>query len=265
MKKGLLLLLLIPTIAFSQGKLDTAKEDLSSTSSSSSSGTSSSSSARSRGGNVASIGLFGELFIELFLLLGEHTVIGEFQQRSFTPHPYFYDDVKGEYLYGQEDGDKKSLVKLNANYLFSDNVNATDLSVNYRFNTLFGIEASHQYFSEKLVDRTSHLNISSLMVNYYRLREKNISGWWGVGLTHVGNSVDEVGFGYNLGLEMYFFKPISFHTSFKQSFINESSVSFLKIQAKYHRKKTAFYTGYHDISLGSVKTSGFVLGVEYTF
>lgn len=73
------------------------------------------------------------------------------------------------------------------------------------------------------------------------------------------------GFAYNIGLEVYPVKPMSFHLSFKQSLINQSNINVFKFQTKYHRKKMAYYTGYHDISLGGVKASGVVLGVEVSF
>jgi hypothetical protein len=77
--------------------------------------------------------------------------------------------------------------------------------------------------------------------------------------------VHTTGFAYQLGIVMYPIKPISLQTSSKQSFIHESSINELKFHLKYHRKKMAYYTGYHDYSIGGVKASGVVLGVDLGF
>lgn len=264
MKKLLLVFLLIPAIGFSQGKLNNAKQNLSSSSSSSSSSTSSSS--KSGGSSGSSFdGGFAEIFAEIFLIMSYKTALGDFEYRHFSPYPYYYDNVNGEYDFGLEKGDKRNLLRIGGNYLIGNIINSAEINVNYRFDPFVGVELSHHQFSEKVRDGREHLNITSLFVNYYRLRERGISLWWGGGLTHVGNEVDEVGFGYTVGTEIYPFKPISFHASYKQSLINESNIGVLKLQAKYHQKKLAYYTGYHDISLGGVKASGLVLGIEYRF
>ena len=74
-----------------------------------------------------------------------------------------------------------------------------------------------------------------------------------------------MGFAYNIGTEIYPFKPISLYASWKQSFINSTSIDVFKAQVKYHIKEAALFTGYHEFQLGGVKSSGFVLGMEYTF
>ena len=193
------------------------------------------------------------------------SLLGDFESRHFSPYPYYYKNVNGEYDYGLLKGDKKSLLKIGGNYLLGDIVKSVDVYVNYRFNPALGIDVSHQEYFEKIRNGTEFLNITTLLFNYYRFRERWITGWWGAGATYVGNEINTAGFAYNFGVEIYPFNPISIHTSFKQSFINSNSINVLKLQAKYHHKKTAFYSGYHDISLGGVKVSGIVFGIEYGF
>lgn len=265
MKKLLLVFLLIPAIGFSQGKLKDAKQNLSSSSSSSSSSSTSSSSRSSSSSSSSFDGSLDAFFLELFLFMSYKTALGEFEYRHFTPYPYYYDNVNGEYDFGLEEGDKRSLFRVGGNYLIGNIINSAEVNINYRFNPFVGAELSHHRFSEKVRNGREHLDVTSLLFNYYRIRERSFSAWWGVGLTYVGNEVGTAGFAYNFGTEIYPFKPISFHASYKQSLINESNIGVLKLQAKYHRKKMAYYTGYHDISLGGVKASGLVLGIEYRF
>ncbi|MEN8817706.1 MAG: hypothetical protein ABF274_12675, partial [Nonlabens sp.] len=80
-----------------------------------------------------------------------------------------------------------------------------------------------------------------------------------------GDDVNTTGFSYQVGLEVYAFRPISLHGSYQQSFINDSSIDQLQLQVKYHRKKMAYFAGYHDYSLGGVSVNGFVLGAEIRF
>ena len=260
MKKLAILLLLIPAIGFSQ-KLDKAKKNLSSRSNTIS--TSSSNSSGSSGSSGA--GFFGELFIELFAFIGYKAAFGEFEYRHFTPYPYYYSNVNGEYDFGQEDEDKKSQFRLGTNYLVGNNINSFEVNAKYRFDPLFGVELHHQSFFENVIDGTDCLDVTSIGFNYYRIRERGITACWGVGATYVGKDVNSIGVMYNVGTEIYPFRPISLHVSFQQSLINDSNIGTLRSQLKYHHKKTAYYLGYHDISLAGVKASGAVLGLEFTF
>lgn len=263
MKKLLLILFLIPAITFGQSKLKSAKSNLSSRSNTSSS--SSSSTARSSSGGTYGAGLLGDLVIELFLFVGYKAAFGEFEYRHFTPYPYYYSNVNGEYDYGVEDTDKTSQFALGTNYLVGNIVNSIEVNARYRFDPMFGVELHHQSFFEDVRDGTEYLDVTSLGVNYYRLRERWITGWWGAGVTYVGNDVNTFGLMLNIGAEVYPFKPISLHASYQQSYINQSDIGTFRTKVKYHQKKWAYYLGYNDISLAGVKASGLVLGLEFRF
>lgn len=266
MKKLVLLLLLIPMIGFSQRKLNQAKENLSSREKSSSSSRSSGSREDSSDDDYDLFDdLFRDVFIELFLYVSYKTALGDFEHRHFSPYPYYYENVGGEYDFGLKEEDKRSLARIGGNYLLGNPVNAIDVSLNWRFDPLVGIELSHRSFFEKGLYDNDYLDVTSFMLNYYRIRERSLTGWWGIGVTHVGKDVNSYGFAYNIGLELYPIKPMSFHLSFKQSFINESNINTIKFQTKYHSKKMAYVIGYHDISLGGVKVSGVALGLEVGF
>jgi hypothetical protein len=265
MKKLLLLLLLIPAITFSQSKLKSAKNNLSSSSRTSSSSSSTSTSRTSSGGGGYGAGFFGDLFIELFAFVGYHTFIGQFEYRHFTPYPYFYTNVNGEYDYGIEDTDKKSQLRLGTNYLVGNIINSIELNARYRISPLWGFEMHHQSFFENVRNGTEYLDVTTLGVNYYRLRERFITGWFGAGVTYAGNDVNQFGPMLNIGTEIYPFKPISIHASFQHSNFQNGDINTFRSQVKYHVKKKAFYLGYHDISIAGVKASGMVLGFEYLF
>ncbi len=257
MKKLILVFLLIPVIGFSQGKLDQAKKKLSSRSSASSS-SSRSSSSNDKSDNDG-------FFVGLISFVTYKIAFGNFRSRHFSPYPYYYDNVYGTYDFGSEKGDKRSLTHVGVNYLAGSPVNSIEANVNYRFNPFLGVELSHQSFFEKGLTGSDNLDITSLMLNYYRFRERSFTGWFGFGATYVGNEVKTFGAAYHIGLEIYPVKPMSFLVSYKQSFINESHINVTKYQTKYHRNKMAYYIGYHNISIGGIKASGVVLGAEASF
>lgn len=266
MKKLVLLLFLIPVTIFSQGKLDKAKESLSRSSSSNSrertvyvSGDSNnnSSSSYSIGDDLVAV------FVEIGLYATVGVLFGEAHERDMNPYPYFYDN-EGEYAPVLSDTGRKTSFKLGSNVLFN-NVSGLELNALFKPLPILGIEASHTFFSEKNISNEDVLGVTTVTANYYRVREKNISLWWGAGLSYVGNGVNTTGFAYTAGTEVYPGKPISLHVSWKQSFINESSVDLFKGQVKYHIKNKAFYLGYHSYNLGNQKIAGPAFGFEYLF
>jgi len=270
MKRILLIILLLPCVLFSQGKLKKAKESLSESSATS---TSSSTTSNDRGTRTSrnnhrnssnNNGLFYDFFVELGYYAIYGVVVGNSEYRSLTPYPY-YNHTFGEYLKGDALSSKKSIFKISGIRHFNKRINGLEINANYRILPIFGLEASYIHFSERTIIGSDFLEISSLMANYYRIREKNISLWWGLGTSYVGNDVKNLGFAYNIGTEIYPFKPISLHVSWKQSYINSTSIDVFKTQIKYHIKNTALFTGYHDYQLGSEKNGGFIFGMEYTF
>lgn len=262
MKKLIYVLLLIPFIGFSQGKLNQAKENLLSKSSSTSYSRNSSSSKDRSDDHSPFNDSFKGFFVELFLHVSYKVAFGSFERRHFSPYPFYYENVYGEYDFGLQKEDKRSLIRVGVNYLEGNPVNSIEANLNYRFHPFVGAEVSHNSFFEKVGNDSNQLDVASLMLNYYRVRERSFTAWWGMGLTYVGNEVNTSGFAYNIGLEVYPIKLISFHLSNKQSFINLSTINTFKFQTKYHKKKIAYYAGYHDISLGGVKASGVIFGFE---
>lgn len=260
MKKLIVILFLIPLAVFSQGKLDSAKESLSDKSNSRTRASYSSSSSSS---SYSSDGIFDDFFVELFFHATAGILFGEANVRDLNPYPYYFDN-EGEYAAVISDTGRKTSFKLGSNVLF-DNVSGLELNALFKPIPILGIEASHTFFTEQNLRGKDALGVTTITANYYRFREKNFTLWWGVGLSHVGSGVNTTGFAYTAGTDIYPGKPISLHVSWKQSFINESSVDLFKGQVKYHTKNKAVFLGYHNYNLGSENVSGPVIGFEITF
>lgn len=270
MKKLLLFLLIIPAITFSQNKLDKAKKNLkqkSSSSVSSSKSSSKKSSTRTRSSRRNSSSSFDPEFENILIEIGFRAsvgiAIGQAQERDLNPYPYFYDN-EGEYAAELSDTGRKQSIKLGANYLFN-RVNGLEFNATYKPIPIIGIDASYTRFSEKNRTYTDELNITSILVNYHRIRERNISIWWGIGATYVGSNVNTLGFAYNLGTDIYPFKPVSLHLSWKESFVNGNDIGVFKSQLKYHIKEKAFFLGYHHFQIAGEDISGPTIGFEITF
>ena len=268
MKQFLLLLFLFPAIIFSQGKLKKAKENLNqkSTSSQRTRNVRSTSSSNSNDSDDFSVLDDPDLRFFLFRLAFWSTIgvtVGEAQERDLNPYPYFYDD-EGEYAKELSDTGRKQSLQLGANYIFN-NINGVELSALYKPLPILGIKASHIHFAEKSRTSTDFLDITSLSLNYYRVREKNISLWWGIGATYVGNEVNKLGFSYNLGLEIYPLKPISLHASWQESFINDSEIGVFKSKIKCHIKNKAIFAGYYRYQIAGEAINTPTIGFEITF
>lgn len=244
MKKVLLILFLIPAIGFSQNKLDNAKKKLkneSTTTKSTSSNTKKSNKRNSRRNSSASSIDYDSSLESVLLQIGFRitagVVFGEVQKRDLNPYPYFYDD-EGEYAGELSKTGRKQSFRLSGNYLFNT-IKGAEINALYKPLPILGFELSRVNFAEQNIKNKDYLNISSFMANYYRLREKNIALWWGIGISYVGSGVNTLGFSYNLGTDIYPVKPISIHLSWKESFINGNDIGLFKSQLKYHIKKKA--------------------------
>ncbi|MBP8792776.1 MAG: hypothetical protein KBE41_06675 [Lutibacter sp.] len=261
------LLFLCPIVLFSQTTLEKAKESLSDKNSTSSSGAYSSNAnyesgevSRNNNDNSFFLGIFGEIAFYTFY----GAFIGNAEYRAITPHPYF-NNLKGEYLKDVTIQSKTSLFKLGVNRLYNSDVKAFEVNANYRMLPILGIEASHSNFSDNSIHGKGYLDVSSLMLNYYRVRERGISLWWGLGASYVGNEVNTFGFAYNAGVEVFPIKPISLSANYKQSFINSNTINQVKLHIKYHIKNVGLYTGFHSNELGGENVNGLIIGAEYTF
>jgi len=251
----ILLFLSITSLTFAQGKLDRAKESLKS----STSKDSYSSSDDSELGSAAG-GFFADMFGNIFAF----AFIGNLEPKNFYPYPYAADRI-GEYGYPESNpAGKKSKFVISNTMAFQVSTFANDLRLNYRFIPILGLEANHLHFFDEL-DEGSELSISSMMLNFYRIRERNVTGYWGLGASYVGSDVNTMGFAYNVGMDIYIAKPISLNLYWKQRFINETSINEIRVYPKYHIKKLAVYGGFIHYKIGAEGFPSAAAGIEYRF
>ncbi len=61
------------------------------------------------------------------------------------------------------------------------------------------------------------------MAKYNRVRTERFNAWWGLGTAYVDGDVNELGFTYGLGAELFFIKPLSVESNFNQTLINNNN------------------------------------------
>jgi hypothetical protein len=241
-----------------QGKLERATQGL--TKDAPSGSTSSAPSLSGRGDQ--SSGLV-DAFAQGVLYVSFNALFGEVQPRAFIPYAYA-DNIGGEYCYLGEVADVKlSKLVISNTTTFQSGSTGNDVKLNYRFLPFLGLDVNHLHLFDRL-DRNYHLGISTMMLNFYRIREKRVTGYWGLGATYVGREVNTMGFGYNLGLDIYVANPVSIGLQWKQSFISESSINELRILGRYHINRFAIQGGYINYRIGDVGFPSASIGLEFS-
>ena len=261
--KSLLLsltLIILSQFTFGQSKLGQAKDNLSSNDQYYSSSSSGGNSSDSDGSFLL------ELLIEPIVWIAVNTIIGEGEYRMINPSLYA-NNSNGEYILSDfNDQYKNSLFKGSLDYTNSkDAIQGVHLNVDYRFSHLFGAQFSHSHFYERYFGETEHLDMSSLLFNYYRIREKYITAWWGLGGSYIANGVNRFGFTYNIGAEIFPIRPFSFLFSWQQHFINNQHINTLKAQLKCHLKHFNVYLGYHNYNIANITNPSLAIGIGYRF
>jgi hypothetical protein len=241
-----------------QSKLEKAKSDLKGSSSNGYSSDFSYSDSDAGGSFISGF------FIDFLAFATYGALLGDMQPRNFYPYP-FADDNIGEYdhIDNNPSGNRSKFVMSNT-MAFQSGTFSNDFRANYRFIPILGLEVNHLHFFNRL-EEESELGISSAMLNYYRIRERSVTGYWGIGVTYVGNDVNTTGFSYNLGIDVFIAKPVSLGIFWKQSFINDSSINEFRALTRYHIRKAAIHGGFIQYKIGEEKFPSASIGLEYRF
>jgi len=266
MKLIFILCLSFTISSFSQSRLKKAKENILKKTSNSFTH-SDSSDKKKENNNSFGTYLFSEFFFKPLVWAGKSLVIGDKKVRVFNPIPY-ENNHYGEYtgLNDNDDAYHVNLLQTSINYSSGKyRINGLHAALEYRFSDLIGVTAKHSHFYERNFGKTENLDLSGLTFNYYRIREKLITAWWSLGVSHVANNVNSVGFRYGLGTRIFVKKPISVLLSWQQDFVNSETINESKINVDYHLKKLNIFVGYNHYNLATVRTPSMTIGLRYKF
>jgi hypothetical protein len=213
--------------------------------------------------------VFGELIIQLFA----YTVYGIAIESPFeasnrasyafiSKYPYDHSQ-QGQYTYEWNKDTPIIRSTFSAKYISENSrINGTHLNIDTRFLKRFGFEANYlQLWENNPIFGTDNLAIYTALVKYHRVRTEKFNLWWGLGTTYVDGSVNNFGFSYGLGAELFFAKPLSVETVFNQTFINGENVNRFDGLLNYHLKNYKLTGGYEHLRIGNQNFSTLVLGI----
>ena len=183
-----------------------------------------------------------------------------------TKHPYTNTNT-GNYSYTWNEDSKTFTTSISNRFIFETNrVYGNHLNVNMRFLKRFGLEIDYlQLWEENTNFDNNTLAIYTVLAKYNRVRTERFNAYWGLGAAYVDGDVDELGFTYGLGAELFFMKPFSIESNFNQTLINSNSIDKFNALLNYHRKQYKFTLGYEHLKIGDVGISNFTAGVGVSF
>ncbi|WP_242155912.1 hypothetical protein [Aestuariivivens sediminis] len=224
-------------------------------------------------GNDFFVGTFAEVIAEALLYVSYYTLIespfeGEHRgsRASLTRHPYNKSN-KGSYSYNLDENYSTFRTELSSRYISENNaLKGMNLALEMRFIKRLGVELDyHQLWERNFNFGNDNLAFYNMLVKYYRVRTEKLDAWWGIGTTYVDGMVDQFGFMYGLGAELFFAKPLSLIVIFKQTFINSETVNTLNLMLNYHIRQFKVIGGYQGLKIGSQRFSMITLGTGIFF
>jgi hypothetical protein len=114
--------------------------------------------------------------------------------------------------------------------------------------------------SRKTGVQEDHLQLYAIFLDYYRVRADQWALWWGVGMKGMEGNRSYHGPAFNLGTEIYPFRPLSLSLECNVGVLNDRTVSDLLLQLNGHVHRTMFYVGYQRFSAGSTVLDGAIGG-----
>ncbi|NRB60571.1 MAG: hypothetical protein HRU50_11620 [Winogradskyella sp.] len=261
--------LTISNFSFAQGKIGRAEDSLKDADEQSSNSESNSNSFDFSSSDDA---LFGNIFAELFgrfffeAFRGVFIELPDEKQPFLTAYPYA-ELGNGNYSNNWNDTSTNWRGAITIKYISeSSRIKGGHLNFDFKLNDKLAIELDYlQLWERSSIYENDQLAIYNAFFKYNRIRTKHFNAFWGIGPTFVDGAVDEIGISYAIGAEVFPIKPISFETSFNQTFINRSTLNRFQGYMNYHLKQYRFQVGYEYLKIGSQKFSNIGLGVGLYF
>lgn len=269
-----LILLFISFSSYGQSKIKKAEESLKKeTNSSKTSKSKFDDSKNNTSENDLLTEVIGGFFIQIFTYTAYGIAIEspfEMENKSsnafITKYPYLNSN-KGNYSYDWDEGSEIFKTTISNRYIFENSrINGNHLNLNMRFFKRVGLEIDYlQLWENNPNFGKDNLAIYKAMVKYYRVRTERFDLWWGLGASYIDGEVNELGFTYGLGAELFFAKPLSLEVNFNQTLVNSETVNQFNGLLNYHLKQYKFSGGYAHLKIGSQKFSTMSLGLGVSF
>ncbi|WNH08326.1 hypothetical protein [Thalassobellus suaedae] len=257
--------------SYGQGKIGRTEESLKKNEKTTKSSKSSISSNNSNNNLLTE--LVGGFFVQIFA----YTVYGIAIESPFevehqasnahlSKHPYF-NSKKGNYTYEWNQDTPVFRTSLSAKYIMENSrLKGSHINMDMRFLKRFGLELNYlQLWENNPNFGNDNLAIYTALAKYHRVRTEKFNAWWGLSTSYVDGAVNELGFTYGLGAELFFTKPLSLETNFNQTFINSETINKFNGLINYHIKKHKLIMGYEHLKIGSQTFSTATVGIGVFF
>ena len=215
----------------------------------------------------------GPLIIEGFFYLSYYTFIefpSEYEHRAsnaiINKFPY-YNSNKGNYSYDRDEASTLFRGALENRYIFENSrINGNHFNLDMRFLKRYGFEVDYlQLWEDNPNFGKNTLAVFSALAKYYRVRTERFDLWWGLGASYVSGGVNQFGFTYGLGSEVFLAKPISIMSNYNQTVMNNETINKFSALLNYHINQYKISGGYERIKIGSQGFSTMALGIGFFF
>ncbi len=278
-------LLLITTCVFisnlciSQSKLERAKESLKKQENSINASTKNIGNNKNDEEEEKSLAkqLFAETFGRLLVNIFAYTAYGILVEAPFekdspnsrailTKQPYL-NPSSGNYTYEWGNNSTIGRTAISSRYIFENsNLSGNHLNIDMRFYNRLAVEIDYlQLWENNPNFGYNTLAIYTGLVKYHRIRTKRFDGWWGIGASYVDGSVDDFGFSFGLGTEIFIGNPISLESNFNHTLINNSTLGKFNALINYYVKHYKFNGGYEYLKIGNQSFSTVSVGLGINF
>ena len=258
---------------YSQGKIKDAEDSLKKTSNKSSIKSQTASNKTNNRGSNFFVDMFGHLIIEAFVYsiygIAFETPMETKHKGShafLTKYPYINSNT-GNYSYEWNENTEIFTTTLTNRFIFETNrLQGNHLNVDIQFLKRFGLELDYLQLWERNHNFGDNaIAIYTALTKYHRIRTERFNGFWGLGATYVDGDVDDFGFTYALGAELFFANPMSLESNFNQTLINSNTINSFNLLLNFYKKQYKFTGGYEHLKIGSVPFSNVSLGLGVTF
>lgn len=234
---------------YGQGGLEKSKSEVKENKNKSESNSESSSSSRS---DTAS-----PFIAQLVYYVSWGLFVGVYQtedhlHNTLTRYPY-NNDHRGDYMWTSNLEERKTFrLDIGNQILIGDNMYGNHLKLKLRPSRYFYFQGDYTELIEPRVDQGyDHLSLFNINVSYDRIRTRSLSLGWTVGVSYIGNEVQQAGF--NIGLQMEYFLPFktSLYSAIKGGEINGSAISEFEVSARIHFSRLYGSFGYERVRIAT--------------
>jgi hypothetical protein len=163
-------------------------------------------------------------------------------------------------------GGKPLALELSSNY-FYHNESLMGWEIRGKFSPLsfLTLEGKYSRLTERGLPGSSNLEFVNLFLNFNRVRTNRVVLYWGAGLRVMRGERTYPGFAFDVGAEVYPFRPVSLSASYVGSWLNGVYVPEFTGTVNVHIGRTAIFAGYQSWSAGGERIDGLVTGVKVFF